>query len=120
MELENTYKKVQHKYLQGKKNKSYWYLLQTAAEMVQVLSIAKAYSRALESFYGFKANRGFNRSFKLHQFIPESNQSDSNEKDESSEKLVPSVTNLTETMIGNQFLLKIENASVFVPKVQPL
>ena len=41
MELENTYKKVQHKYLQGKKNKSYWYLLQTAAEMVQVLSIAK-------------------------------------------------------------------------------
>ena len=36
----------------------------------------------------------------LHQFIQESNQSDSNEKDESSEKLVPSVTNLTETMIG--------------------
>ena len=56
----------------------------------------------------------------LHQFIQESNQSDSNEKDESSEKLVPSVTNLTETMIGQSISFENENASVFVPKVQPL
>ena len=49
-EIDILYKKVNHNLLVGKQTKSYWFLLQSAAEITQIMLNAHAYRAALDSF----------------------------------------------------------------------
>ncbi|MHA1618571.1 MAG: DUF1512 family protein, partial [Promethearchaeota archaeon] len=53
-EIDHLYKKVRHNLITGEKTKSYWYLLQSAADISTTMLTAQAYRHALTSFIGTK------------------------------------------------------------------
>jgi hypothetical protein len=51
-ELDHHFKNVKHNLIIGKKTKSYWYLLQTAADITKTMVDARAFRSALDSLIG--------------------------------------------------------------------
>jgi hypothetical protein len=49
-EIDDLFRKVRHNLIVGEKTKSYWFLLQSAAEITQTMLRAKAYRSALSTF----------------------------------------------------------------------
>lgn len=93
-EIENSFKKVQHNYILGRKTKSTWFLLQSAAELTQTLLSAKAYYGALWSFIGDKPIGDSIGPLSVTSLIEETNRG--------SQKDDHSIIKLTEVMIGQK------------------
>ena len=53
-QIDDLYKKVRHNLITGEKTKSYWYLLQSAADISTTMLTAQAFRYALTSFIGGK------------------------------------------------------------------
>ncbi|MHA1746171.1 MAG: DUF1512 family protein [Promethearchaeota archaeon] len=73
-EIDDLYKKVRHNLITGEKTKSYWYLLQSAADISTTMLTAQAYRHALTSFIGTQPIGDSVGPLTIQKFVEETNQ----------------------------------------------